>query len=104
MGDETAMALLRARLGTKKRDLWQPRSRVQTWRDAALFHNREKSCFVGRPIFRAAIIREKFRRRRKERIMEIFNSGDFFQEERQVRVVGQAPKLSFGVLAELVLL
>src|SRR5436309_10837010 len=94
------MALLRARLGTKKRDTWRPQRRVQACRDAALFHHREKICFIRRPIFRAAIILEKFRRRSKKGIMEILDSGDFFQKEREVRVLGETRKLPAAVLAD----
>src|SRR5437588_1251353 len=100
IGDEAAMALLRARLGTKKRDTWRPQRRVQACRDAALFHHREKICFIRRPIFRAAIILEKFRRRSKKGIMEILDSGDFFQKEREVRVLGETRKLPAAVLAD----
>jgi hypothetical protein len=100
IGDETAMAFLWARLGTKKGDTWRPGRRVQTCRDAALFHRREKICFIRGPIFRAAIRLEKFRRWSEQRLVEVFDSGDSFQEEGKVRVLGEAGELAAAVLAD----
>src|SRR3989475_11407943 len=100
IGDETAMAVFRTRLGTKKSDTWRPRRCVQAFRDAAPFHHREKICFIRGPIFRAAIILEKFRRRSKERIMKVFDSGNFLQKEREVWVLGETRKLAAAVLAD----
>src|SRR2546427_10406848 len=94
------MAVLRTRLGTKKSDTWRPRRCVQAFRDAAPFHHREKICFIRGPIFRAAIILEKFRWRSKERIMKVFDSGNFLQKEREVWLLGETRKLAAAVLAD----
>src|SRR5258708_31072177 len=100
IGHEATVALLRARLGTKKSDTWRPRRCIQGCRDSTVFHHREKVCFIRSPVFGAAVILEKLRRRSKQWIMEIFDPGDFLQKEREVRVLGEARKLSGAVLPD----
>src|ERR1700687_2424393 len=100
IGDEAAMAFLRAGFGAEKRNLGGPRKRVETCGDTALFHRCEKIRFIGRPIFGAAISLEKFRRRGEQRFVEVFNSGDFFQKEGEVRMLGEAGELAAAILAD----
>ena len=101
IGDEAAMALLGTGLGTEKRDFGRPRRSVQVCRDTALFHRREKICFIRRPIFRAAIILEKFRRRSKQWFMQVFDPGDFLQKKGKVRMLGKRGELAAAVLADI---
>jgi len=90
IGDEAAMAFFRAGFGTEKRDLGGPRKRVETCRDTALFIRCEKIRFIDGPIFREAIGLEKLRRWGEQRLVEVFNSGDFSQKEGEVRMLGEA--------------
>src|ERR1700694_5176393 len=85
IGDEAAMAFLRAGFGAEKRDLGGPRKRVETCGDTALFHHCEKTRFIGGPIFGAAISLEKFRRRGGHRVVGGLKFGGFFLEEGGVR-------------------
>jgi hypothetical protein len=99
IGDEAAMAFLRAGFGAEKRDLGGPRERVETCGDTALFHHCEKIRFIGGPILGAAISLEKFRRRGEQRLVEVFNSADFSQKEGEVRMLGEAGELAAAILA-----
>jgi hypothetical protein len=99
IGDEAAMAFLRAGFGAKKRDLGRPRKRVETRGDTALFHDCEKIRFIGGPIFGAAIGLEEFRRRGEQRLVEVLDSGDCFQKEGEVRMLGEAGELAAAILA-----
>src|ERR1700682_3938340 len=99
IGDEAAMAFLRAGFGAEKRDLGGPRERVETCGDTALFHRCEKIRFIGGAIFEAAKNFEKFRRRGEQRLVEVFNSGDFFQKKGEVRMLGEAGELAAAILA-----
>jgi hypothetical protein len=99
IGDEAAMAFLRAGFGAKKRNLGRPRKRVETCGDTAFFHRREKICFIGGPIFRKAISLEKFRRRGEQRLVEVFNSGNCSQKEGEVRMLGESRELAAAILA-----
>jgi hypothetical protein len=99
IGDEAAMAFLRAGFGAEKRDLGGPRKRVETCGDTALFHHCEKIRFIGGPILGAAISLEKFRRRGEQRLVEVFNSGDFSQKEGEVRMLGESRELAAAILA-----
>ena len=98
IGDEAAMTFLRAGFGTEKRDLGRPRSRVETCGDTALFHHCEKIRLIGGPIFRVAIRLEKFRRRGKQRLMQVFHSGDFSQKEGEVGMFGESRELAAAIL------
>src|SRR6266849_585662 len=100
IGDEAAMAFLRAGVGTEKRDLVRPRRRVHICRDTARSHRREKIRFIGGPIFHAAIGLEKFRRGGEQRLMPVFDSGDFFQKKREVRMLGETGELAAAILAD----
>ena len=100
IGDEAAMAFLRAGFGAEKRDVGRPRRRVETCGDTALFHRREKKCFIGRPIFRTAIGLEKFRRWSEQRLMPVFDSGDFSQKKREVRMLGESGELAAAILTD----
>jgi hypothetical protein len=100
IGDEAAMTFLRAGFGAKKRDLGRPRSRVETCGETALFHHCEKICFIGGPISRAAIRLEKFRRRGKQWLMQVFDSGDFFQKEGDVGMLGESRELAAAILTD----
>jgi len=100
IGHEAAMAFLRAGFGAEKRNLGGPRKRVETCGDTALFHGCEKVRFIGGPVFGAAISLEKFRRRGEHRLVEVFNSADFFQKEGEVRMLGEAGELAAAILAD----
>src|SRR4029077_16479211 len=100
LGDEAAMAFLLAGFGTEKRNPGRPRRRFDACGDIALFHRGEKLRFIGGAIFFAAIGLEEFRRGSKQRLMEVFESGDFFQEEGKVWMLGETGKLAAAILAD----
>src|SRR5882762_480810 len=100
IGNEAAMAFLWAGFGAEKRDLGRPRRRIETCGDTTLFHHCEKICFIGGPIFRAAIRLEKFRWRGEQRLMQVFHSGDFSQKEGEVGMLGESRELAAAILTD----
>jgi len=100
LGYETAMAFLRTGFGTKKRYLGRPRRHVDACGNITFFHRGEKFRFIGSPIFRATIRLEKLRRWSEQRLMQVFDSGDFFQKEGKVRVLGETGELAAAILAD----
>lgn len=98
--DEAAMAFFRSGFGTEKCEPGKPRGRVQICGDTATSHRRKKICFIRRPIFRAAIDLEKLRRWSEQRLMQVLDSGDFIEEEGEVRVLGKSRELAAAVLPD----
>jgi hypothetical protein len=97
---QPAVALFGAGLGTEKSDFRRPGSGIQGCRNTSLFHHRAKIRFIRRPILRFPIPFEEFGRRSQLWLMGVFNCGNFSQEKREIRMLGEPRKLADAILAD----